>query len=82
MKVMCISSTDGGYPPSENDPAIGDICTVISECVGYDAMGNPEECYILAGYGSENDCYYQRDFAPLSNIDERELVNELKQTHI
>jgi hypothetical protein len=77
MKVVCVNHDlfdvyDIPYGP--NDPQIGDICTVVNECFGENDGGVVTPCYELAGY--DGWVYDQRDFAPLSDLDETELVTE------
>jgi len=77
MRVRCINHglfdvDDIPYGP--NDPQIGDICEVVGECPGYNNGDVETPCYELAGY--DEWVYDQRDFAPLSDLDETTLVNE------
>lgn len=79
MKVMCISHQN--YNPGLSDPnlpkpEIGEVCTVIGEHMAYDIVA----CYELEEY--QHWCslirigYDKRNFAPLTGVDETELVTE------
>lgn len=76
MKVVCISHDryDDDLPYGPDDPAIGDECTVIDICIGYDEKGKGVPCYQLEGYNPY--VYDQRNFALPSDLDETELVTE------
>jgi hypothetical protein len=73
MKVLCISpivSTDKGYEKAPR-PEVGDIDAVIETIQVF----NGSIYYSLERFGK--DLGYRSDhFAPLSDIDETELVNE------
>lgn len=76
MKVVCINHLcyDNCFPFEPSDPQIGDECNVIGRCIGYDQKGKGAPCYKLEGYGEY--VYDQRNFAPLTGMDETTLVNE------
>lgn len=76
MKVVCVNHDcyDADKPYGPGDPQIGDECFVVAECIGVDDEGNEAPCYELEGYGP--DVYDQRNFAPLTGLDETTLVNE------
>lgn len=76
MKVVCINHNrfDDDLPYGPDDPQIGDECTVIDVCIGYDERGKGVPSYELEGYSPY--VYDQRNLAPLSDLDETTLVNE------
>lgn len=79
MKVICVNHERFGrdtIPYGPDDPQIGDECTVLNTCVGYDNDGSEAPCYELDGYGDDEYVYDQRNFAPLTSLDETTLVNE------
>jgi hypothetical protein len=77
MQVVCISEKNyhGHNYPQVPDPKVGERVTVIGEAnfLGVD-------CYLLAEYTcpcpSADWLYDQRNFAPISDLDETELVTE------
>ena len=74
MQVMCISheTVPGDWRPyDERDPAIGETCTVVHS---YYHSSDGALVYDLAGY--EVWSYNARNFAPLSDIDETELIKQ------
>lgn len=77
MTVMCITHQDfnGFGCPRIPVPEIGEVVTVINE---RNVLG--VDCYELAEYQSKDWIvkwfYDKRNFAPLSDLDETELVTE------
>jgi hypothetical protein len=72
MKVMCITEdwiTIRGTG-DEPRPKFGDIDEVIG-----DFVHNGEQYYYLARFGKEH-VYGKRHFAPISEIDEMEMIRE------
>lgn len=76
MKVICINHDlfEDDLPYGPDDPQVGEVCTVIDICIGYDEKGKGFPSYELEGYSPW--VYDQRNFAPLSDLDETELVTE------
>ena len=76
MKVVCINHKryENCLPYGPEDPQIGDECTVVRSCIGYDQRGKGMPSYELEGYSQY--VYDQRNFAPLTGVDETTLVNE------
>lgn len=75
MKVMCIIEGDKNLPAW---PIVGEMYTVIEAMPHYKLVWGSNRSdiyYILAEMGEEY-CYNSRLFAPLSDIDETELINE------
>lgn len=69
MKVMCIDESEWGN--AHKCPSVGEIVTVAKDYIDYE--GDP--VYEFVEYG-EYACWEQRFFAPLSDLDETELVTE------
>lgn len=74
MKVMCTSENEfsdqvHGWEYA-NEIKIGDICEVEHERIGSDGI----PCYKLVGFSRY--LYDKRNFSPLSEIDETELINQ------
>lgn len=76
MRVVCVNHDRFGndIPYGPTDPKIGDECTVIAECIGFDESGIANLAYELEGYDPY--VYDQRNFAIVSDLDETELVTE------
>ncbi len=74
---MCVTHKDftNGFSLKSGCPipAIGEICEVVDCKIGYGVNDFEVECYKLNGYPIN--CFDQRNFAIISNIDETELVN-------
>lgn len=78
MTVMCINHQRFGdtIPYGPEDPQIGDECTVLNICVGYDNDGDEAPCYELEGYGDDDYVYDQRNFAVLPDTTADEMEEE------
>lgn len=80
---MCISNENYHGLTTENipSPEIGDIVTVIGEGIFCGVV----DCYKLLEYTCPSPIYEwgfdKRNFAPLSDIDETELVNEKQEVY-
>jgi len=75
MKVICINDADDGDsdPRTPIDPVVGDTLFVKDIVVGYGSVtGRPYACYMFQETG--NNAYHVKDFAPVSDIDETELI--------
>lgn len=78
MKVICISTDDigdTGIAWDSSDPQIGEECEVEYEIYGFNRRNARMPCYKLLNYNRF--AYDKRNFAIPSDIDERELVNEI-----
>ena len=76
MKVICID--DKKHSDSKNYAYLlkeGETYTVEGEVLAYDAFGNETVAYKLTEFGWPY-AFNKTRFIPLSDIDERELVNE------
>lgn len=76
FKVICINHDMfdlDATPFGPTDPQIGDECEVTAICSGWTFDNIEVPCFRLKGY--KGFVYDQRNFAPLSDIDETELVN-------
>lgn len=78
MKVVCMTHENfsGRAIVDENHPAIGEIVTVVDEIVTHCDV----DCYIFSEYMHPNHPIFiwgfdKRNYSPISDIDERELVN-------
>jgi hypothetical protein len=73
MKVMCIN--DGGFSAcSDNVPTVGEIVTVAAQCPVF--SDNWDIAEYLSDSKGRPQSFKKKCFAPLSEIDEMELVNE------
>lgn len=78
MKAICITDKCFSNAPSANipSPQVGEEVTVIEEKV----FRNGIDCYLLQEYTCPNPAYEwgydKRNFAPLTGLDETELVTE------
>ena len=74
MKVMCID--DRFIKKDGNEPKVGEIVTVIEIIDNNPYKGN----YVLLEYPKSKNgnklCFRPSRFAPISNIDEKELIKE------
>ena len=61
---------------TDNDPKFGEIVTILQECDQNPCNWEISE-YLYDSTGRRQG-YNKKHFAPLSNIDEMELVNELQ----
>jgi hypothetical protein len=77
MRVMCVRIFDNPHPETAGrpEPFVGEICTVVDHVPVSDKM-----YYELSGRFHSDSLFRSDYFAPLSNIDELELVNEKELT--
>ncbi len=82
MKVMCIDDTHW-FRPGLPCPEFGEVVTV---CAAFTSPYNGEDVYAFVEYplilGLKFRTFSQKYFAPLSDIDETELVNEKIEVHV
>lgn len=75
MKVICIKKGNWelvkGLFDVDKDPVFGEICTVIE--IRKNPLNNGDNYYFLEGYIAG---YNINWFAPLSDIDETEMIRE------
>ena len=78
MKVLCTSDKDFTNGQAYNFCLIevGSIYTVIDQCVGFGKNGIQLPCYMLLEFYELMVCFDIRNFSPISDMDETELVNE------
>lgn len=82
LKVLCTNHERFGrdtIPYGPNDPQIGDECTVLNTCIGYDIGGSEAPCYELEGYGGDDYVYDQRNFATLPDSSADEMAEVEKE---
>lgn len=77
MKVLCTSTKDftNGQAMRLGLCEVGSTYTVIDECIGWGRDNTPVDCYELEEFADDL-AFDKRNFAPLSNLDETELVTE------
>lgn len=77
MKVICTSIKDftNGQALRLGLCEVGNIYTVIDECIGWGKDMTPVDCYELAEFDDDL-VFDKRNFSPLSDIDETTLVTE------
>lgn len=77
---MCISDKDlsGGLSAYPDDLylSVGEIYTVLYTCIGYGINDAEVPCYKLEEYKNSGKVFDQRNFQPLSDIDETEMIRE------
>lgn len=86
MKVLCITLKDFTNGQAIGESAdymrVGDKFTVITTCIGYGKNDIKVACYDLLELTRTGKVFDQRNFAPLSDLDETELVTEeFKEKH-
>lgn len=85
MKVICIDDKDRPEEDCEGCPFdvwFGKIYTVVKEVMGQAKDGTRSICYVFAEFeiGNPYNCWPKYRFAPLSSIDEKELIKERELT--
>lgn len=77
MKVICTTIKDftNGQAIMRGLVEVGSTYTVIDECIGFGKDNTPVACYTLEEFSVEY-AFDKRNFAPLTGLDETELVTE------
>lgn len=83
MRVMCISNSphQDSIDYSGKDVEVGEIYNVVKECWGFGKSGRAYPCYELAEFEPRY-VWAKWIFAPLSEIDETELVNHKEKEYV
>lgn len=84
FKVICTTLIDfsGGYAQRSGLVNVGDIFTVIGECIGYGKFDHQVDCYKFEEFSHTLYVFDKRNFSPLSDIDEQELVNTKEEQYV